>query len=288
MRPVSVAHTTLRLSFLIAGVIVVAFPFANMVLTAVTSEHELFANPARVVWIPSPVRLENFSRVLAFRNMDFVRAFRNTIFVISVVIVTTVITSSWIAYGFSMIDFRGRNLLFVLMLSTMMIPSQVKLIPQFLLFSRIGWVDTYLPLMVWGFFGNPFYIFLIRQFALGIPRSLVDAARVDGCSHVAIYWRIVMPQLTPILTAVAVFLFIGEWRNLLGPLIYIRSQRLYTIAMELNRFQGFVSGTTGSQLPLTNLLLAASTLTMIPPVLVFVIGQRHFLRSLDVTSGIKG
>lgn len=284
----SAGSKVFRYIVLIIGLVVVAFPFLNMIATALTSEQELYASPGRIIWIPRPVQMQNFGRVYTFPNMNFARAFLNTIGLIAFIIITTVVSSSWVAYGFAMIRFPGRSFLFVLMLSTMMIPAHVKLIPQFLIFSRLGWVDTYLPLVVWGVFGNPFFIFLVRQVAMGIPTDMIDASRIDGCNHGGIYWRIYLPQLKAILTAVAVFIFVGEWKHLMGPIIYLRSERLYTIAMELNRFTIFVQGPTGAQLPLLNLVMAASVLTMIPPILTFVIGQKHFLRSLDITSGIKG
>jgi multiple sugar transport system permease protein len=267
---------------------VIAVPFLNMVSTALSSEQELFTKPGRMIWVPKPVRWDNFIRALTFKNTNFIRAFFNTMFLIVVNISTTVIVSSWVAFGFARIPFKGRRLLFLFMLSTMMIPYQVRLIPLYITFSRMHWVDTYMPLIIFGFFGSPFYIFLIRQFIKGIPQDLFDAATIDGCSSYRIFWTIAFPQLTPVITAIAVFIFIGQWKALMAPLIYIRSPELNTIALELNRFAHIVSIGHQSELPLTNLLIAASLLSMIPPTLIFVAGQKHFLKGLDISSGLKG
>lgn len=278
----------LRLAVLIFFICIIGIPFLNMISTALSSEKEVFLNPGRIAWIPKPIRLDNFARALTFPNTNFTRAFFNTLFIIAVNISTTVIVSSWVAYGFARVPFKGRRIMFLFMLSTMMIPSQVRLIPLYITFSRMHWIDTYMPLLIFGFFGSPFYIFLIRQFIKGIPQDLFDAARIDGYSSYRIFWTIAFPQLVPVVTAIAVFIFIGEWKALMAPLIYLRTPKLFTIAVELNRFQGIVSIGHQSELPLDNLLMAASLLTMIPPTLIFIFGQKHFLRGLDISSGLKG
>ena len=288
MKKNPVIYIVLRLILLSFFVCVIIVPFLNMIATALSSEKEVFLNPGRIFWIPKPIRLDNFVRALTFPNTNFIRAFFNTLLIIGVNISTTVIVSSWVAYGFARVPFKGRRIMFLFMLSTMMIPFQVRLIPLYIAFSRMHWVDTYMPLIIFGFFGSPFYIFLIRQFIKGIPQDLFDAARIDGCSSYRIFWNIAFPQLIPVITAIAVFIFIGEWKSLMAPLIYLRSPRLFTIAVELNRFQGIVSIGHQSELPLDNLLMAASLLAMIPPTIIFIVGQKHFLKGLSISSGIKG
>ena len=288
MNKTSALSLTFRLVTLLFFVSVIAVPFLNMLSTALSSEREVFLNPGRIAWIPSPVRFDNFLRALTFPNTNFLRAFFNTLFLIVVNVSTTVVVSSWVAYGFARVPFKGRRIMFLFMLSTMMIPFQVRLIPLYITFSRMHWVDTYMPLIIFGFFGSPFYIFLIRQFIKGIPQDLFDAARIDGYNSYRIFWTIAFPQLVPVITAIGVFIFIGEWKSLMAPLIYLRSPKLFTIAVELNRFQGIVSIGHQAELPLDNLLMAASLLTMIPPTIIFVIGQKHFLKGLDISSGIKG
>lgn len=278
----------LRYTALIFFTIVVAIPFLNMVVTSVTDEKEVYLNPGRLVWIPKPIRLDNFARAMTFPNIDFVRAFRNTMFIIVVNMTTFILSSSWVAYGFARVRFKGRRILFIFMLSTMMIPYQVRLIPLYIFFSRLGWVNTFMPIIIFGFFGAPFYIFLFRQFIKNIPADLFDAAKIDGCSHYRIFWQITLPQLTPVVTAIAVFRFIGDWQALMGPLIYLKKHELFTIALELSRFQGIATLPQLAGVPLMNLLMAASLITMIPPTIIFIVGQKYFMRSLDISAGLKG
>ena len=267
--------------------VVIMVPFVNMLSTALTGEKELYLNPGRMLWIPESLRLDNFVRAMTYPGANFLRAFRNTLFIIAVNITMYIVSSSWIAYGFARVRFRGRRALFLFMLSTMMIPSQVTMIPLYIFFSKLHWVNTFMPMLIFSFFGAPFYIFLIRQFIRGIPDELFDAARIDGCNHYRMYWRITLPQLVPVLTAIGVFKFIGEWNALMVPLIYLRKRELATIALELSHLQGMVTQEL-SAVPLTNIVMAASLVTMIPPTLIFVLGQKHFLKGVDISTGLKG
>jgi multiple sugar transport system permease protein len=268
--------------------VIIAVPFINMVLTAISDEREVYLNPGRLFWIPDPVRLDNFGRALTFPLTNFFRATANTMIIIVIDVTATVIVSSWVAYGFGAVRFKGRKLLFLFMLSTMMIPYQIRLIPLYIFLTRLGWVNTFMPLVIFSFFGAPFYIFLIRQFIKGIPGELFDAGKIDGCNNFRSFFWIALPQLTPVVSAVAVFTFINQWKELMGPLIYLRRPELFTVAMELNKLQSMLSITHLADVPLTNLLMAASILTMVPPTIIFILGQKYFLKGLDISSGLKG
>jgi multiple sugar transport system permease protein len=187
-----------------------------------------------------------------------------------------VISCTLVAYGFARLRGRGKNLLFLLMLATIMIPREVTIVPRFLLFSQLGLVNTLWPLILPAWFGYPFFIFLLRQFFMTIPRDLDDAARIDGASHLQILVDIILPLSKPALATVAVFAFIGNWTNVLDPLIYIRSTELYTLPLGLNLFRG----PAFTQL---NWLMAVSVITIVPVMVVFFVAQRTFVRGVTLT-----
>ncbi|MCK4516949.1 MAG: carbohydrate ABC transporter permease, partial [Spirochaetaceae bacterium] len=162
------------------------------------------------------------------------------------------------------------------------------LVPTFVIWSKLRLVDTFAPLCVGSLFGLPYYIFLIRQFMMGVPREYMDAAKIDGANNYSIFFRIALPQMVPVLTAIGVLQIIGQWKNLLGPVIYLRSAAKFTLAMELNKFQQMTRLTEFSGVPLTNLLMAASIVLMIPMLIVFIAGQKHFMKGLDISAGLKG
>jgi ABC-type glycerol-3-phosphate transport system permease component len=194
-----------------------------------------------------------------------------------------VFSAALVAFGFARIKFPGKTPLFIILISTMMIPFQVTMIPTFLLFASLGWINTYLPLIVPAFFGGgAFFIFLLRQFFMTIPRDLDEAAIIDGCGSFGIFWRIMLPLSKPALTTVAVFSFIAHWNDFLGPLIYLNSPKMYTLAVGLSFFQSrFTGGTNFS------LLMAASLIVLLPVLLVFFFSQRFFIEGITLT-GIKG
>jgi multiple sugar transport system permease protein len=200
----------------------------------------------------------------------------NTLVICAGTVVGTLLSNSLIAYGLARIEWPGRNLLFVLLLGTLLLPFQVTLIPLFIMFAHIGWVDTYLPLIVPAFFGNAFFMFLLRQFFMGIPRELGEAVRIDGGSEFTIFWRIVLPLSKPALAVVALFAFINTWNDFLGPLVYLRTQSKYTLAIGLNTFLGQY----GSQ---WSWLMAASALVFIPIVILFFFTQRLFIQGITFT-----
>jgi multiple sugar transport system permease protein len=256
--------------------IMFVIPFYWLLSTSVKPDSQIFVFPP--VWVPSPVQWSNFSNAINF--FPFWQYFFNTLFICVTTVAGTLISNSLIAYGLSRIEWRGRNLVFVLLLSTLLLPSQVTLIPLFILFSHMGWVDTYLPLVVPAFFGNAFFMFLLRQFFMTIPQELGDAVRVDGGSEWTIFTRIVLPLSVPVLATVALFAFINAWNDFLGPLIYLQTPSRYTLSIGLSTFLGQY----GSQ---WSWLMAASALVFIPIVVLFFFTQRTFIQGITLT-GSKG
>ena len=214
--------------------------------------------------------------------MGFVDALANSIVVTVLVVVGTVVSSSHVGYAFARLRFRGSRPLFLVMLGTMMLPGQVTMIPLFLLFREFGWIDSILPLVVPAFFGNAFFIFMYRQFIAQIPESLVEAARVDGLGHLAIWWRIILPLCRPVTAICAVFTFIGTWNDFLAPLIYLHSDESATLAVALNGFKNQYGG-----LEDVHLLMALSVLTMIPCIVLFIAAQKTFVEGL-ARGAVKG
>lgn len=204
----------------------------------------------------------------------------NTVYITMLSILGTILSSSLVAYSFARLKWPGRDQLFVVLLATMMLPGAVTMIPVFLIFRSLGWIDTLRPLWIPSFFGGAFSVFLLRQFFMTIPNDLEDAAKIDGCSYFGIYWRIMLPLIKPALAALTIMTFMGSWNNFMGPLIYINSPEKMTLAYGLQLFQGAHSAEYG-------LLMAASTLVMLPVLVTFFFTQRYFIQGITLT-GIKG
>lgn len=219
----------------------------------------------------------NYSRGLVF--IPFVQQVRNTIIICFFVVVGTLLSCSLVAYGLSKIEWKGRNVLFVVILSTMMLPYQVIMIPVFAIFVWLGWVDTFLPLTVPAFFGNAFFIFLLRQFFMTIPKDLSEAAKLDGCSEFDIYRRIIMPLSKPALAMVGLWTFMNAWNDFVGPLIYIVDPSKYTLSLGLAMFVGQYGNEYG-------MLMAVSTVVTIPIIVMFFFTQRTFIQGITMT-GLK-
>lgn len=264
---------------LLSGSLVVLAPVAWMISMSLKDVNHLFDFPPQ--WVPDPVRWENYVRALT--AMPFGRYFLNTIYVTVMSGLGSVGSSLVISYGFARLRFPGRDQLFLLVIATMMLPYQVTMIPSFILFRYLGWVDTFLPLFVPFFFGRPFFIFLLRQFFLSIPKELDEAARIDGCSSLGILVRVLLPQVKPALAALAILSFMWAWDDFMHPLIYINSSEKWTLTLALN---GFQSPLDPGQ-PVIHLMMAASVVVAIPPVVVFFLAQRFFIEGV-VISGIKG
>lgn len=257
-------------------------PFIWMLSTALKFDKQVFAVPLQ--WIPRPVDFSNF--VGGLTRLPFGHYFLNTLLYALGATIGTVLSCSIVAYGFSRIQWRGRDTVFWLVLATMMLPFQVTMIPLYLMFRDLGWLNTYLPLVVPTFFANSaFSIFLLRQFFRSIPMELSEAARVDGANELVILFRIILPLSIPSLAVVGLFQFMQAWNNYLGPLIYINDSSKYPLALGLQQLQ-----TTGSQEYLPQQwpqLMAASTAVMFPVLAIYFFTQRVFVQGI-VTSGMKG
>ncbi len=216
----------------------------------------------------------------AFRTVDFWNALRNTLFVCVAVVIGTVASSSLVAYSFARIPWRGRNAVFFAVLATMMLPYQVTLIPLFAVYREFGWVGSFKPLIIPAFFGVPFYIFLLRQFFMGIPQDLSAAARIDGCTELGIFLRVILPLTKPALATTALFTFLFEWGDFLHPLIYLQDDRQYTLAIALQQFQSQHESAWGP-------LMAMSTVITLPIVILFFLTQKTFIQGITLT-GLKG
>jgi len=251
-------------------------PFFWMVSTALKTPGQTFLSPPR--WIPSPFAWNNFPE--AVRYIPFGLYTLNTLKIAIPAVFGTLLSCSLVGYGFSRIRAPGRDYFFYVMLATMMVPWAVTMVPVFVMFKALGWTGTYLPLIVPSFFGNAYYIFLFRQFFLTIPMELSDAAVVDGCSHLGILWRIILPLAKPILVTVALFRFNAAWSDYLAPLIFLQRQEQFTIALGLTHF-------LDRDRPLWNLAMAATTVAVVPVLAIFLFAQRSFIEGITLT-GMKG
>jgi ABC-type glycerol-3-phosphate transport system permease component len=258
--------------------IVFLIPFVWMLSTSVKPSSEVFIFPPK--WIPSRFQFDNYVRALIV-DLPFVQYFINTIEVTLLSLVGDVLSCSLVAFGFARLRFPGRDILFLILLSTLMVPYHVTMIPRYLMFRDFHWLDTYYPLIVPSYLAvSAFFVFLLRQFFLGIPLQLDRAARMDGCGTFDIYWRIVMPIARPAIVTVTVFSFIGTWNDFLTPLIYLSSDRKFLVALGLRHFVALRSG-------VWNELMAASIAVMIPCLVIFFVAQRAFIQG-TVISGVKG
>lgn len=262
--------------FLILGSIFFLLPLLWMFSTSLKPDSEVFEFPPR--FLPTSWDWNNY--YLGWNALPFNRYLLNTTIVTFTNVIGNLISCSLPAYGFARLRARGSNFLFLLVLSTMMVPFQVTMIPNFILFTMLGWTNTLLPITVPAWFGWPFSIFLLRQFFRSLPRELDDAARIDGCSYFRIYWNIILPLSKPALATIAIFGFIGNWNNFLAPLIYINKQDLYTLALGLNLFRG-------QYVTYYNQLMAVSLLALAPILIVFFFTQKTFIQGIALT-GIKG
>jgi multiple sugar transport system permease protein len=271
------SHTILVYALAIPAAILFILPFLWMLSTSFKASNEIFIFPPK--WIPDTLHFENYTEALALA--PFGLYLKNTLFVTLGNVLGNLISCTLAAYGFARLRARGKNFLFLLMLATLMLPYWVTLIPQYMLFSSIGWSNSFAPLMVPPWFGWPFFIFLLRQFFLGIPKELEEAARLEGATTFGIIWRIFVPLAKPALATVAVLAFIGNWNNFLGPLIYLRDPDLHTLAIAVQRFRGAYGNLY------YHYMMAVAVLTVIPIIIIFFIAQRFLVRGIVMT-GIKG
>lgn len=261
---------------LVLGAVVVLFPLLWMVMTALKTTQEVARFPATL--FPEVFHFENFA--IAWSKAPFTRYTLNTLLLVFINIIGAVIMNSMIAYAFAKMKFPGRDFLFTVILATMMIPGFVMLIPQYVIYSKLHWVGTYLPLTLPAFFGNAFHIFMMRQFYRTIPSELSEAAKIDGAGHFYIWSRVMMPLIKPILATIALVTFKGTWSDFQGPLLYLSDKNMYTLQLGLNVFKG--QGFTD-----WNYLMAVSFLSMIPILLLFFCFQNYFIQGMNISGSNK-
>jgi len=261
---------------LVPGALLFLYPLLWMLSTSLKPKHQIFTYP--IEWIPDTWMWSNYGEV--FNQVPFWTYTVNTAVITVIGVVGTLFGSSLAAYGFARFRFPGRDALFLLMLSTMMVPIWVTLIPSFLMFRWFGWLNSYLPILVPAFFAQPFYTFLLRQFFMTVPIDLEDAARIDGANRLQIFLNIMLPLSRPALATAAIFAFFFYWNEFLLPLIYIQDQTKFPISVGISSFISEYRSDFA-------LMMAASGMALAPPILVFFFAQRYFIQGF-VLSGVKG
>jgi len=257
------------------GALTMIFPFLWTVISSLKDMSQIFLVPP--VWIPHPIQWSNYLNSLT--AMPFGKAYWNSFYITGTVVLATLLTASMAAYAFAKIRFPGANVLFILFLSTMMIPKQVTMIPLYIIMGKIGWLDSHLSLIVPGALFNAFAVFLLRQFIMGIPKELEEAAVIDGAGYFRIYWSIILPLIRPALAAVGIFVFLGSWNNFLDALIYLNTPEKFTVPLLLNTFKGlYVSDWA--------LMMAGTTISVIPVLIIYIVAQKQIIEGVTIT-GIK-
>jgi multiple sugar transport system permease protein len=252
-------------------------PWAWMISTSLKNPEELAVYP--IIWIPDPIRWDNYLE--AFRRAEFPQFLLNTMVVSVPSVLGALLSNSLVAYGFARIRWPGRDLLFGMVLATLILPGFVTFIPLYLIFKQLNWINSYLPLVVPTFLANPFFVFLLRQFFMALPEELSDAARVDGASEFRIFSTIVLPLARPALATVALFQFIGSWNDYFGPLIYLNDKALYTISLGIANMRASYGFSNFAW------IMAATCMSVLPIVVLFFFAQRTFIEGIALT-GLKG
>jgi ABC-type glycerol-3-phosphate transport system permease component len=269
-----------RYALALAGTVVFGFPFYWLVIGALKDQTQYNQFPP--TWVPNPIDWSNFSTL--FTVLPFGEFLWNSAVVTFFVVIGTVASSALVGYAFARLRAPGKNLLFGLLLATIILPTEITIVPTFILFAKLSWINTFRPLVVPAFFGDAFSIFLIRQFFQSIPRELDEAAMLDGAGYLQIFWYIFVPNSWPVLATVAIFSFINTWSDFFTPLIYLNNLDKMTAAVGLaflNSEHG--SGSTTLTLPV---MLAGSLIVMAPMLLVFIVLQRYFVKAITLT-GLK-
>jgi len=269
--------SAIKYAVLVLGAVLMLLPFEWMVVASLMAPNEIMARP--LVWLPAVLEFHNYARLA--EAIPLGRMYLNSLIVTTAITLGILVSSSLAGYGFAKFQFPGRDILFMMVLATIMIPFFVYLIPVFYVVSQLGWVDTYQGLIVPNIV-TAFGIFLMRQYMLSLPDELLDASRIDGASEFAIYWRIVLPLVGPALGALAILAFVYQWNAFLWPLVIIRSGDLATIPIGLNSLRVYAS-----QPEVINLQMAGATVAIIPVLAVFAIFQRWFVQGIALT-GLKG
>jgi len=258
------------------GALIFTLPFLWMISTSLKPSTQVFIYP--IQWIPKPFVWRNY--IDAWKSAPFGTYYLNTVIITILTLLGTVMSSILSAYGFARLRFKGRDFLFLLILSAMMLPNQVTVIPQFIMFKFLGWLNTFFPLTIPAFFGPPYYIFLLRQYMLTLPPELDDAAFIDGCSRFQVLTLILLPLLKPAIFTMTILTFLASWNDFFGPLIYLSEMKKYTITLGLTLFRGeFIT--------YWNWLMAASIVAILPCLLIFMLFQRYFIQGIALT-GLKG
>jgi multiple sugar transport system permease protein len=268
------AHATL-----IALCIPALMPLLWMVSTSLKTDKQIYDSSGSTSissLLPHPIAWANY--IGAVHAIPFAMYLKNTVFLCLFTVVGSVLSSSIVAYGFGKLEFKGKNALFLLMISTMALPAQVTMVPVFNMYRTLGWYGTYLPLIVPSFFGTPFFIFLLTQFYRKLPTELAEAARIDGASEWRIFWQIMLPLAIPALVSCALFQFIWTWNDFFGPLLYINDPSKYTLAYGLQQFLS-VHGSEWSR------LMAGATMFVLPVIVLFFLAQRTFIQGIATTGG---
>jgi ABC-type glycerol-3-phosphate transport system permease component len=260
-----------------AGCVIVLFPLYWMISTSFKPMTQYYNWPPQ--WVPNPPTLEGYTSLLAMYPWG--RFTVNTLLITAIAIFGNLLSSTFVAYGFSYFRAPGRDVLFIILLSTMMLPGVVTMVPTFVLFRKLKWINTYLPLTVPTFFGSAAHIFLLRQFFRTLPPQLHDAAKIDGCSELGILWRIVLPLCGPVIAAICIFQFQFRWNEFMRPLIYLNSFKKYTVALALYTLRGEPQGSTPTQ------IMAGGSLMTLPVIIAFALFQRYFIQGVALTR-IKG
>lgn len=264
-----------RMVLILIITIIYVSPFFWMLSTSLKADHDLFLSPPKL--IPNPLIFQNYKKALEY--FPFFRYFRNSLVITFGTILGTLLSCSLVAYSFSKLRWWGRNFFFYVMIGTVMIPFVVTVIPQFIIFVKLGWINTFLPLIIPSFFGTPLYIFLIRQFFQTIPDELLDAARVDGASEFQIFLQVMLPLCKPVLFLIALFQFLASWNNYLGPLIYLTDESKYPLSLGLPQFLDRY-GTHW------NWMMAAATTSIVPIIIFFFFAQSYLIEGIKI-SGLK-
>jgi multiple sugar transport system permease protein len=266
--------------YIILSVVALLFfiPFLWLVITSLKPTNQVFTDPPQ--WIPSPILWSNYVDALTTPAFPFLHLLRNTLFYVITTTIGTVISSAIVAYAFARMRFKGRDVLFAITLATMMLPGIVTLIPSYILFKWLGWVGSYLPLIVPTFFGAAFNIFLLRQFMITIPYDLTDAAYVDGANDFVILWQVIVPLVKPALLVIGVMNIMYIWNDFFGPLIYLSNQEQYPLVMGLYAFRT-------QHTIIWNQMMAATLATCFPLIALFFVAQRYFIEGITMT-GLKG
>jgi multiple sugar transport system permease protein len=268
-------RTVLGYALAVSGALLFLLPLFWMISSSLKPDYQVLEYPPR--WLPDPVRWANYAEALTY--VPFGRYGLNTLLIASMTIFGHLLSCTLVAYAFARLRAPGKEILFLLLLATMMLPYPVTMIPIYIGFESVGWVNTFLPLIVPAFFGSPFYIFLMRQFFMTLPVELEDAARVDGANTLQIIWHVILPISKPALATVAIFTFQASWNDFLGPLIYLHDQTKYTVSLGLSFFRSSYDVRWAY-------LMAASLVTMLPVIMLFFLAQRLFIEGITLT-GIK-